>query len=193
VTPEDIATALHRTPLRSIAEMRDALAARPRAHGSYAWWLIDADAPPEVPATPHPTEPAALLYVGIGPGGPRSGRRALRDRFNDHTQRNTGNSTFRLDLAALLFEREGWRPVWTDRAQLPKEDNGALTAWQATNLRAQWIEVSRPWESEPAVIALMRPPLNRAPNATHPFSGEVGRARERYRAAARANAVAAND
>jgi len=42
------------------------------------------------------------------------------------------------------------------------------------------------------VIALMRPPLNRAHNATHPFSSEVGRARERYRAAAPANAVAAN-
>jgi hypothetical protein len=91
--------------------MRDALAARPRAHGFYAWWLIDAGALPEVSATPHPTEPAALLYVGIGPGGPRSGGRALRDRFNDHTRRNTGNSTFRLDLAALLFEREGWRPL----------------------------------------------------------------------------------
>jgi len=38
----------------------------------------------------------------------------------------------------------------------------------------------------------MRPPLNRAHNATHPFSSEVGRARERYRAAAPANAVAAN-
>jgi hypothetical protein len=38
----------------------------------------------------------------------------------------------------------------------------------------------------------MRPPLNRAHNATHPFYADVGRARQRYRAAARANAVATN-
>jgi hypothetical protein len=62
----------------------------------------------------------------------------------------------------------------------------------AAEPRVQWVEGPQAWESEPAVIALMRPPLNRAHNATHPFSGEVGRARERYRAAARANAVAAN-
>lgn len=127
-----------------------------------------------------------MLYVGVGPGGPRS-KRALLDRFKDHTRRNTGNSTFRLGLASFLFAREGWRPVWTDRAMLPQADNAALSSWQATHLRVQWVEVSKPWESESAVIALMRPPLNRHHNETHPFYGAVGRARHRYRAAARAD------
>jgi hypothetical protein len=51
------------------------------------------------------------------------------------------------------------------------------------------VEVAKPWEPEPAVIKLMRPPLNRDHNQSHPFYDEVGRARGRYRAAARANSL----
>jgi hypothetical protein len=80
------------------------------------------------------------------------------------------------------------RPLWTDPAQLPKDANATLTACQATPVRAQWVEVPQPWESEPAVIALMRPPLNRAHNRRTRLT-EVGRARS-HPAAARANAAA---
>lgn len=128
-----------------------------------------------------------LLYVGIGPGGSTSLKRTLRDRFKDHTRRNTGNSTFRLDLASFLFEVEGWSPTWTDRAMLTRTDNHALSMWQVENLRVQWVQAAEPWLPEPSVIKLMRPPLNRDHNKSHPFYDEVGRARERYRAAARAN------
>ena len=182
-----IKAALERVPLLTIPETAAALNAEPRAHGFYAWWLLDREALPEVPATPHASEPVGLLYIGIGPGRRMSVKRTLRDRFKDHTRRNTGNSTFRLDLASFLFERESWSPVWTDRAMLTKTDNDALSAWQANNLRVQWVEVPEPWRLEVSVIKLMRPPLNRDHNEAHPFYHDVGRARERYRAAARAN------
>src|SRR3954465_3479858 len=41
--------------------------APPKAHGLYAWWQTAA-ALPDVPGTPHPTDPAfELLYVGTAP------------------------------------------------------------------------------------------------------------------------------
>lgn len=70
---------------------------------------------------------------------------------------------------------------------LPPEENRALSAWQALNLRAQWVEVGEPWHVERDVIALLRPPLNRQHNQSHSFYAEVGRARDAYRTAARAN------
>jgi GIY-YIG catalytic domain len=187
MTADEIVAALERTPLLTIAEMRAAFD-RPencKAHGFYAWWLINVDTLPDVPTTPHPSEPVGLLYVGVGPGRATSLKRVLRDRLKDHTRHNTGQSTFRLDLASFLFEREGWRPYWTDRAMLTKEDNAALSTWQETNLHAQWVEVATPWEPEPSVIARMRPPLNRGHNESHPFYREVGKARDRFRDAAR--------
>ena len=183
--PNQIATALQRTPLLTVEEMRAALEAAPAAGGLYAWWLIERGGVPGVPATPHPSASAGLLYVGVGPTSGSS--RPLRKRFADHTKRNTGSSTFRLVLASFLFERADWRPYWTDRPMLARDDNDALSAWQAQNLRVQWIEVAEPWHFEADVIALLRPPLNREHNQAHPFYAEVGRARDAYRAAARAN------
>jgi hypothetical protein len=89
VTAHRIKEALERIPLLTIDEMAAALNARSRAHGFYAWWLVHRDALPDVPTTPHPFEPVGLLYVGVGPGGATSLKRTLRDRFIDHTRRNT--------------------------------------------------------------------------------------------------------
>lgn len=119
--------------------------------------------------------------MGVGPGGPKSLNRVLFDRFKDHTSGNAGSSTFRLVLASFLFKQQRWKPEWTSRAQLTKADNAALNAWQATYLRAQWVEVAKPWESEAAVIAAMKPPLNRTHNESHPFYDKVGASREAYR------------
>src|SRR4051812_39598906 len=148
MTTEDIVAGLQRTPLLSIPEVRNELDANRLAHGIYAWWLVNADAMPGVPTTPHPTEPVGLLYVGIGPGSASSLKRKLRDRFNDHTKKNTGGSTLRLVLASFLFEREGWRPYWTDRPLLTKSENDALSAWQVENLLVQWVEIAAPWDFE---------------------------------------------
>lgn len=182
----NVVAELQRLPLLTVAEMSSALDAERAAHGMYAWWLVNSDALPTVPTTTHPSEPVGLLYVGVGPSSVRS-KRKLRDRFRDHTRTNTGSSTFRLVLASFLFEREGWRPYWTDRPMLSKADNDALSEWQAASLRAQWVEVTEPWQTEPDVIGAMRPPLNREHNEAHPFYDTVGDSRDGFRAAARAN------
>jgi hypothetical protein len=184
VTADEVAVALRRTPLLAIAEMSAVLDGDRAAHGIYAWWLVNPDALPGVPLTPHPTESSGLLYVGIGPASPSS-RRTLRARFRDHT-RDTGRSTLRRVLASLLYEQEHWRPYWTDRPLLTELDNDALSAWQAANLRVQWFKTAEPWTVEAAVIEAMRPPLNRTHNQAHAFSEAVGRSRERFRQAAQA-------
>ena len=186
-TTAELVAGLQRTPLLTIPQMRAELDAQRSVHGMYSWWLVNADALPTVPTTPHPSEPVGLLYVGIGPGSARSLKRKLRDRFSDHTKKNTGGSTFRLVLASFLFEREGWQPYWSDRPLLTKPDNDALSEWQAENLLAQWVEVDRPWEHETDVVHTMRPPLNRQHNEAHPFYTAVGSSRDKFRAAARAN------
>lgn len=63
----------------------------------------------------------------------------------------------------------------------------ALSVWQRDHLHVQWVEVPEPWRVEAAVIAAMRPPLNRDHNSLHPFYDDVGVARDRLRAAARPN------
>src|SRR5438445_10332312 len=90
---DDVIAGLRRTPLLTIAEMSAALDADRAAHGIYAWWLVNTNALPEVPTTPHPSEPLGLLYVGIGPASARS-RRTLRARFRDHTRDASRRSGF---------------------------------------------------------------------------------------------------
>jgi len=81
----------------------------------------------------HPSEPFELLYVGIAPKDGRS-RATLRSRIHgQHLGGNIGSRTFRHSLAALLFEAMGWTTRWSgSRAQLSREDNGALSDWQTS-------------------------------------------------------------
>lgn len=185
VTGDQVVVGLRRTPLLSIAEMTAALDADRSAHGIYAWWLINADALPGVPTTPHPLEPIGLLYIGIGPGRAGS-KRTLLERFGDHS-RDTGHSTLRQGLASFLYKREGWRLRWTDRALLSETHNSALTVWMTTNLRVQWVSVREPWKLETTIVHEMRPPLNRSHNKSHPFYKQVGDSRKRFREAAEGN------
>ncbi len=165
--------------------MTAALDADRAAHGIYAWWLVDALALPEVPVTPHSSEPVGLLYVGIAPGTATS-KRSLYERFGDHI-REAGRSTLRYGLASFLFEQEGWKLRWrTDRPLLAKPYGDALTAWMETNLRVQWVRRPEPLSIEPAIVREMLPPLNRAHNQAHPFYEAVGKSRERFRKAAEA-------
>lgn len=105
----------------------------------------------------------------------------LRGRLAKHHRGAIGSSTLRLSLAAFLWKREGWRPTYASRAQLSAPELHALQDWQRRHLSVQWVEVPRPWDIEPAVIALMRPPLNRSHNETHPEYDRVGRARDSIR------------
>jgi hypothetical protein len=118
----------------------------------------------------HPGEPFELIYVGIAPARSSSSA-SLRSRvLRQHLGGNIGSSTFRQSLAALLSEEEGWctRRSAT-RALLTPEDNLALSAWQAKNLRLTWVGCGAPWEIESEVIGLMQPPLNLAGNRSHPL------------------------
>jgi hypothetical protein len=164
--------------------MRAELDADKAAQGIYAWWLIHGDALPNVPATPHPTEPVGLLYVGVGPGRTGSTRK-LWQRFEDHIT-DTGRSTLRRALAALLYERQGWRPHWTTRPVMARADESALTVWLTSHLQVQWLAIAEPWTVEAEIVRLMRPPLNHEHNKAHPFFGELDRARKHFRETAKA-------
>lgn len=179
-----IVAGLQAMPMRSYDDLAARSPTAPaRASGFYAWWQRPG-ALPGVPGTPHPTAPLELLYVGVAPDSPTS-KSNLRKRLANHHRSAIGSSTFRLDLAALLFERRGWTPYWTDRPKLADAHLDDLAAWQRRHLSVQWVEVPQPWLLEPGVVGTMRPPLNRDHNTTHPFYREVGSARDRLRRAAR--------
>jgi len=89
-------------------------------------------------------------------------------------------------LAALLLDDLALTPRATmKKYTLDADDNRRLRAWQRAHLRLTWCVRERPWEIEPQVIALMRPPLNSADNTGHPFYERVRTARAAFRAAAR--------
>ena len=158
----------------------------PPEPGLYSWWITEHDALPGVPAKALPGHSLYLLYIGIAPKDDRS-RQRLRSRVcSNHMTGNIGGSTFRLSLAALLWERLGWMPVWRgDRPQLPRDDNRALSTWQAEHLRIGWVIRSEPWRYERPVIARLQPPMNLAENAAHPFHKTMSDARSRLRHTAR--------
>jgi hypothetical protein len=107
----------------------------------------------------------------------------LRARvLGNHLGGNTGSSTFRLTLAALLCETRGWCPVKsTTKFLLTDAANAELSAWQRENLALTWAVRERPWEIEADVIALLQPPLNLAANTQHPYGRIVREARAAFR------------
>jgi len=179
---QEVIAALHRAPLLTIEETRAALAAEPDAHGFYSWWLIDPEALPGVPTSPHPTEPVGLLYIGVAPGKVTS-ERSLSERFVDHT-RESGRSTLRYALASFLYDQAAWKLRWRGKPLVAKPDDRKLTTWMQNNLRVQWVGRPKPLEIEAAVVRVMLPPLNRDHNQAHPFYETVGKSRQRFREAA---------
>ena len=159
----------------------------PAEPGLYAWWARRG-AIPALDATPGVTSDLRLFYVGIAPARDTSPATIRSRVVGQHLGGNIGGSTFRLSLTALLWEEQGWRPCWRgDRAQLPAEDNAALSVWQNEHLQVTWAVRARPWEVEGEVIAAMEPPLNLAANAAHPFHATLTAARSRLREHARRN------
>lgn len=145
---EQISAAL-KGPTASIKQAM-ATAGLPSADGFYAWW-----APTEllknVPAHPHPVEAVRLLYIGIAPGRNPAKLKAgskpstVRSRVCDqHLAGNTGSSTLKLVLAALLLKERGYRPVRRARKTLLQpEDRRDLRRWQEAQLRLTWVEWPR--------------------------------------------------
>jgi hypothetical protein len=154
----------------------------PAVAGLYAWWSREG-AIPGLPERPHPTEPTlSLLYVGISPARLASSQ-TLRGRvLRNHLCGNTGSSTFRFTLAALLCEPRGWSPTKRNMKYLLNDaDNEELSGWQRENLALTWAVRERPWEIEAEVIAAMEPPLNLAANGKHPFAANIREARTAFR------------
>lgn len=183
----EIVIALQSLPFRRYDDLAaGAPAAPPTTHGLYAWWQ-SAGALLGVRTTPHPLAPGfELLYVGTAPKDGTS-KSNLRKRLSNHHHAAIGSSTFRLDLAAFLWEVEGWQPGWTDRPKLADADIAALGDWQRKYLHVQWVECPKPWNSEDAVVRAMAPPLNREHNQQHRAYASVGDARDALRQAARRN------
>jgi hypothetical protein len=180
----DVARALVVPPVgvELVLARRDLLPAGP---GFYAWWSRQGAIAP-APHVAHPTDATlGLLYVGISPSR-LSSRQTIQGRIlRNHLRGNTGSSTFRFVLAALLANELTLTPVAASKhVLLSREDNARLNAWQRENLKLTWCVRTRPWEIEAEVIARMGPPLNSAGNATHPFYAEVKAARAAFRAGA---------
>jgi hypothetical protein len=179
-----IVAELQASPLYSIDEAAkpDGL---PHQPGFYAWWTA-AGAIAGVPAPAHPTAPFELLYVGIAPSRERSAARLRTRVLAQHVGGNIAASTFRFGLAALLGDREGWKPSRTTsgRLRLDPQDDRSLRDWQRHNLRLRWSVVERPWSFERDVVRALRPPMNREYNESHAFFTKMGEARARFRAVA---------
>jgi hypothetical protein len=176
----DIAAALTALPMHAFDDLADdAGSPPPTAAGFYAWWQTP-DALPGVIATPHPSTDLELLYVGIAPGKATSARK-LVDRLGNHHSGAIGSSTLKFSVTAFLWEREGWQPTMASRPQLTSDESAALQAWQRAHLSVQWVAALSPWVLEPAVVALLRPPLNRDHNSDHPEYRRVGAARKALR------------
>ena len=177
---ESVVSALSSSPVL----LPEAVPELPAAPGFYAWW-IRPDAFPEVPLTAAGEGGFSLLYVGIAPVRASSGQ-SIRSRVvGNHIGGNTGSSTFRLSLAALLFEAKGWQPLARkNKTVLSAADNASLRSWQEEEMALTWIEAAEPWTIEAAVVERLSPPLNLAGNSAHPFHEILSAARRRFKTAA---------
>ena len=85
----------------------------------------------------------------------------------------------------MLIDELGFTPRPTKtKYVLPSQQNRRLSDWQQTYLRLTWADHDEPWKIEDAVIAELKPPLNLAKNASHPFHSTLTAARDRFRQAA---------
>ncbi len=151
----------------------------PAEPGLYPWWSLSG-ALPGISGPRHPDGEHELIYVGIARSGPSS-RAMLRSRVvGNHIGGTTGQSTLRRSLAALLYEREGWRNRFTDRPLLHPDDELRLNEWMQEHLALTWSVHEQPWTVEAQVIAELTPPLNQSANSAHPLYGLVRDARRRW-------------
>jgi hypothetical protein len=150
----------------------------PDAPGFYAWWARSTVLG-RAEGREHPLDATLrALYVGVAPSGPGTAQRLYGRVVGNHIAGNTGGSTFRLALAALLLEEHGYQPTASigpkgrTKYILPPDQEEDLRGWQTEHLRVTWIEIERPWQDglEGAVIGRLRPPLNSADNSGHEFS-----------------------
>jgi hypothetical protein len=84
----------------------------------------------------------------------------LRARIvNNHLGGNTGSSTFRYALAALLLDDRKFHPIKKGKKYiLPAGESDRLSKWQTENLAVTWSVCKSPWSVEDDVIEELQPP-----------------------------------
>ena len=103
----------------------------------------------------------------------------------NHIGGNAGSSTFRLSLAALLFETNEWQPLADgNKTVLSPADNAALRSWQEEKMALTWTEAPEPWAIEAAVVERLSPPLTLLATRRYPFHEVLSAARRRFKTAA---------
>jgi hypothetical protein len=154
----------------------------PGVSGFYAWWMDTGSIPQLQGPRNAKASKLELLYVGIAPVRPTS-TQSIRTRvIGNHLRGNTGSSTFRFSLAALLAVELDLHPIKRhSKVVLPLEENRALSEWQRRHLSLTFAPYPEPWTIEHAVIVQLKPPLNLAGNHGHPNHGGLTRARARFR------------
>jgi hypothetical protein len=184
---DELVQSLLRSP-RDLGQVRSPVASGgiPASHGVYAWWARKGSIP-GVPPSSHPKDAGfGLFYVGIAPRNSKS-RANLRSRVvGNHLSGNTGSSTFRYTLAALLLPKLVLHPFVRGKSFiLPSDENRRLSSWRHENLSLTWAEIEEPWVVERQVIETLKPPLNLAENRQHSFHSVLSNARAEFRTLAR--------
>lgn len=152
--PASIVTALLGPPVPVAgAEEPPAAGGLPDNPGFYAWWA-SVGAIPGIPLDLHPANPSlSLFYVGIAPHDPSSSQTVRKRVIDNHLKGNTGSSTFRFTLAALLLEALDLHPEERKmKVVLAKPDNQRLSDWQRTHLSLTWCQSDEPWLREKDVV-----------------------------------------
>jgi hypothetical protein len=170
------------------ARRRPAAGGIPNEPGVYAWFC-DEDGLLQLPFDGARAGRGAI-YVGIAPSRLGS-KQMLRSRVcGNHLRGNISASTFRLSLAAVLWQQEKWALTRRgNRALLARDANDALSDWLHCHLRISWIVRREPWQMEAQVIKAMSPVLNLAQNRQHPYGWTLREARQRLRSAALSSTV----
>jgi hypothetical protein len=106
-----IAEALYAAPVSPVDATRNPRdGGLPECLGFYAWWHVPGSLP-AVPSHPSDRTKLDLLYVGIAPNSATS-KQTVRSRVvGNHLGGNTGSSTFRYSLAALLMDVQKFQPT----------------------------------------------------------------------------------
>jgi len=153
----------------------------PATAGLYAFW-VEPGTLPAVTGPLHPELPIELLYVGGSPSRATSAATMRSRVITHHLDGNTGSSTLRLSLAALLFERESWHPQRRGKvAALEAPDNRELTAWMEQHLSMTFHRALEPWTLKPTVLETTKPALNLERRSPDRSRAIVTAARHRFR------------
>ena len=164
----------------------------PGSPGLYAWYFDGfPDVPDGLPGIPktncYLVEHWRLMYIGTAPRNECSSGDLRKRICWQHLGKSAAASTLRFSLAFLLQEelnleirrrRPGGKSWW-----LGAEGEQLLTEWMCDHARVVWSPVSRPWDHEGKMVAVLGSelPLNIRGNAGNPFAVRLKRERTKWR------------